>query len=318
MFASFPPDGAAYNECVAMWDLPERSNEADALKDVWADAKSNYLKACEKYKSGDKKISVSIPAEKVNSTGFLLNGIDFFFKKGTSIGLDLMFNVSDGKLALSQATYKFSQPVLGAANLHLNLSISQMVGGILGLLDEEDVIGIVEKVTVEKYNKKKSGSIDKPVMIGFDRLTIMPSDKPSDHRLLLSLTSDKYYKKQGWGVFSFGSNDKDCTAANSKATPSVFLGDGFGGEGSEGECRSKEIGPRFGRPITKWLLKMDRWNKLYDEYLKQDDDAGVAYVSLMNAVLGSGVSGKGGSWKELEKEENLLGSGFMIWQKNRK
>jgi len=320
-FGAAPPaDPAGYNECVATWKDQGYSTDSDMIKGMWDDAKGAYLKACERYKPGDKKISITLPGRDVSSNGFELNGIDVFFKKGLSVGLEMKFGIEKGKRArLEQATYKFSQPVMGAANFVLNLNFRDVVNGVLGILNEEDVIRIIGKVSIKPFDKKKTGLAVKPMLIAFDRMTVYPSLRKDGHRLFTTISSEKYYNKRGWGVYTFGSSEKDCTAANLKGlTPSTFLGNGFGGDGSKGECRSKEIGPRFGRPIVKWLLGTKKWATLYDKFIAGEQDSGPAFVSLMNAVFGSGLSGGTGSWDALAKEEDLLGSGFMIWEKNRK
>jgi len=308
------PASTAAQDCFLLWNRQKiEASAGGAINKLWNNIDDSVQKSCKKYDFRKKTLQIEIPPQKLEKNGFKINGIEFYFPKGVSIGAKFTYAVSQKEpksFQLKSAVFKFSKPVLSYCNFKVNLSLGEAIGGALGMLTIETLEKIVENISIEPYSKSDTGAFKKPMVVAFDLLEVR------DNFVGLRITSQKYLR-DGWGVFSFGASEKDCVGANTRADPSYFLGDGFGGEGSEAECRSTLVGPRFGRPMVKWLMKVPEWKNIYDKYLKlSNGDSVFALVETINFALGSGINIPSSSWDKIAKEEALLGSGFNIWQEN--
>jgi hypothetical protein len=297
-----------HEECIAMWQKPVAYNSADAVKGIWDKAEASVKESCRKFSPDSKTFSIKVPMQDVSSNGFKINGMELYFPKGLKVGVELTYAVEKGrKFSLKSATYDFSAPVLGYCNFIVSLGDVFKNG-----LSEKGIARIMENLKVEPYDKSAAGLLTRPMVFAFDKLDV------SEGKISLRIRS-REYTKNGWGIFSFGSSKKDCVSANTEEDPSFFLGDGFGGEGSEDECRSTLVGPRFGKPLMKWMMKVKDWKALYDGYMKDSgNDKVLSLTAVVNFALGTGIASPRQGYDKVAKEEGLLGSGFNIWKENSK
>jgi len=311
--SSDEPIAGSGDDCISMWERPKVEETGGAINRLWDSVEKAIPKACEGFDPKKKTLKVKVLPHKAENNGFKINGIEFYFPKGLEIGAELYWDAkSSKKFQLRNVVFSFSEPILAYCNFKLNLSVGETIGGALGLLSQETLSKIVENISIEPYDKSQAGTFKKSMVIAVDRLEI------KNGAISLKITSKNYLRK-GWGIFTFGLSEKDCAGADKSAGLSYFMGDGFGGDESVGECRSTLAGPRFGKPMVKWLLKVPEWKTLYEKNLTAFEGSAIAALAgTLNFALASGIKSPSGNWDKIAGEESILGSGFNIWKKNTK
>ncbi|MBI2341185.1 MAG: hypothetical protein HYU98_00415, partial [Deltaproteobacteria bacterium] len=223
-------------------------------------------------------------------------------------------------LKLFSARYKFSKPVLAAANLEINVTLGDIFKKFMGgTFSGDDLLSILERMTTSKYDKSKAGALVKPVIVSFDTMII--TNGKSDDPSLTFKTEKKEYLNNGWGIFSFGIYEKGCLGTDGGRVSGEYLGDGWGGEskdsGGIGECREIETGPRTRDAFRRWMMK--KWKTDYERYLAEaENNAVAAMVTLTNSIMAIGADENKGDWDKWAKEEKNLGRNYLDWKKKRK
>ncbi len=275
--------------------------------------------------SDEKRIKVTIKDLPVKSSGFDINGFAFFFPKSEKVTVLLEYHTvlnRDGRsvLKLVEARYQFFRPVLAAANLEINVTLGDIFKKFMGgTFSGDDLLSILERMTISEFDKSKAGAFVKPIIVAFDSLIITngKSGKPS----VTFKTEKKEYLNNGWGIFSFGIYEKGCVGADKDHAPGEFLGDGWGGDGKDsggiGECREVETGPKTRQALQRWMMK--KWQNDYERYLAEaENNAVAAMVTLTNSIMSIGADPSKGDWDKWAIEEKKLGRNYLEWKKRRK
>ena len=319
-----PAAAASYQYCLLALTPPMFDSATPIIKTMWSDTKMAVQEACKTLtaKAENARAKITLKAQNVLSNGFAVNGVRMLIADGSSVECTLFFKKTknkDGKgtnFAVEKIRFKFSKPVIGACNFEIKgLSLGETIGGAFGALTEKDILKIMkDKVVVAKYDAKKAGALTKPMVIAFDTLDVTPNENdPFNPTASLSMTSNSTYEK-GWSVYSFGASEDDCIGKNLKGPKSEYLGDTKAGDGT---CRSREAGPRFGRPIVQWIFKVKEWSELYKKFYQQTSVPGFALAAVVNHILGSGA-GSGETWKEISSKLDSLGSIYREWKTSKK
>ncbi len=317
-------NATSYQYCILSLTPPMFESATPVIKTMWSDTKIAIQEACKTLtaKAEDAKAKITLKAQKVMSSGFSVNGVRMLIADGSSVECTLTFKKSKSKDARStnftveKIVFKFSKPVIGACNFEIKgLSLGETIGGAFGALTEKDILKIMkDKVVVAQYDAKKAGAMTKPMVIAFDTLEVTPNENdPFNPTAKLAMASNSTFNK-GWSVYSFGASEGDCIGKNTKGPKSEYLGDIEAGDGA---CRSREAGPRFGRPIVQWIFKVKEWNELYKKFYQQTSVPGFALAALVNHVLGSGA-GSGETWKDVAAKLDALGKIYQNWKSGQK
>lgn len=302
-------------QCLAGWKRPDLAGESQLIPNLWEKLDAAVKGKCQSF-DGDS-FEVHVPFQPVQGNGFSLNGVKLFYPSAARVAVDMTVErTRDGYLEISKTTFRFSKPVLAGFNIKLRAGELFMAIATEGLAKAAE--RAVENADVCDFDSSAAGPLVKPVMLAADRMTIGKGKNGLKVSLYLGA---KEYLARGWGIFTFGISENDCEI-KTESTPSSFhLGKGYADKNAGEECRSTDAGPRIGKAIAKWMLR----DKTVSPLLARQRGEGVGLVGAMtaavNQLMGSGVdsSDDGGavcnSWKCFEGKQNLMGEGFLRWEK---